>query len=169
MGVKEELRSLIVWNPNIQLRQGEVCFFFSKVQYGTPHLETTTKVKPGIGLGVVVPVTKHFGLGLGKRKVKTEISTQKVWDKESCELYVMDDRIALKFKCGVMDIDLGTVTNLKVNKDADTAISQILRKDYPAKLREYSDQLLLLGINYDRETKQHSCRIIKSIGQQAIP
>ena len=120
MGVKEELRSLIVWNPNIQLRQGEVCFFFSKVQYGTPHLETTTKVKPGIGLGVVVPVTKHFGLGLGKRKVKTEISTQKVWDKESCELYVMDDRIALKFKCGVMDIDLGTVTNLKVNKDALT-------------------------------------------------
>ena len=61
------------------------------------------------------------------------------------------------------------VLELKVNKDADTAISQILRKDYPAKLREYSDQLLLLGINYDRETKQHSCRIIKSIGQQAIP
>ena len=51
------------------------------------------------------------------------------------------------------------VLELKVNKDADTAISQILRKDYPAKLREYSDRLLLVGINYNRETKQHTCRI----------
>lgn len=51
------------------------------------------------------------------------------------------------------------VLELKVNKDADTAISQILRKDYPAKLREYSDHLLLVGINYDKETKQHTCRI----------
>ena len=51
------------------------------------------------------------------------------------------------------------VLELKVNKDADTAITQILRKDYPAKLREYSDRLLLVGINYDKETKQHTCRI----------
>ena len=51
------------------------------------------------------------------------------------------------------------VLELKVNKDADTAISQILRKDYPAKVREYSDRLLLVGINYDRDTKQHTCRI----------
>ena len=53
------------------------------------------------------------------------------------------------------------VLELKVNKDADTAISQILRKDYPAKVREYSDRLLLVGINYDRDTKQHTCRIDK--------
>ena len=51
------------------------------------------------------------------------------------------------------------VLELKVNKDADTAISQILRKDYPAKLQEYTDRLLLVGINYDRQTKQHTCRI----------
>ena len=51
------------------------------------------------------------------------------------------------------------VLELKVNKDADTAISQIRRKDYPDKLREYSNRLLLVGINYDRETKQHTCRI----------
>ena len=51
------------------------------------------------------------------------------------------------------------VLELKVNKDADSAITQILRKDYPAKLREYADRLLLVGINYDRETKLHTCRI----------
>ena len=51
------------------------------------------------------------------------------------------------------------VLELKVNKDADTAISQIFRKDYPAKVREYCDRLLLVGINYDRDTQQHTCQI----------
>lgn len=51
------------------------------------------------------------------------------------------------------------VIELKYNKDADTAISQILRKDYPAKVAQYADSLLLVGINYDRETKQHECHI----------
>ena len=55
------------------------------------------------------------------------------------------------------------VLELKVNKDADTAISQILRKNYPVKVREYSDRLLLVGINYDRNTKQHTCRIVKTM------
>ena len=51
------------------------------------------------------------------------------------------------------------VLELKVNKDADAAIDQIRRKQYPAKIQEYTDSLLLVGINYDRDTKQHSCRI----------
>mgnify|MGYP002625777130 CR=1 FL=1 len=51
------------------------------------------------------------------------------------------------------------VLELKVDKDADTAISQIKRKNYPAKLQDYTDRLLLVGINYNRETKQHDCTI----------
>ena len=51
------------------------------------------------------------------------------------------------------------VLELKVNKDADSAIDQIHRKQYPAKIAEYADSLLLVGINYDRKTKQHTCRI----------
>ena len=53
------------------------------------------------------------------------------------------------------------VIELKVNKDADSAIDQIRRKEYPVKVQEYADRLLLVGINYDRETKQHTCRIEK--------
>ena len=53
------------------------------------------------------------------------------------------------------------VLELKVNKDADAAIDQIHRKQYPAKVAEYADRLILVGINYDRETKQHTCRIEK--------
>ena len=57
------------------------------------------------------------------------------------------------------------VIELKFNKDADTAISQIKRKDYPAKVTQYADRLLLVGINYDRETKQHTCHIEKAAAQ----
>lgn len=51
------------------------------------------------------------------------------------------------------------VVELKFNKDADSAISQIRRKQYPAKVAQYADHLLLVGINYDRQTKQHTCII----------
>ena len=51
------------------------------------------------------------------------------------------------------------VLELKCDKGANSAIDQIHRKNYPAKVAEYADRLLLVGINYDRETKQHTCHI----------
>ena len=51
------------------------------------------------------------------------------------------------------------VIELKFGHSADTALDQIRRKDYPAKIAEYSGEILLVGINYDKETKQHSCKI----------
>jgi hypothetical protein len=51
------------------------------------------------------------------------------------------------------------VLELKYNRDADSAIDQICRKNYPQKILEYLDNLLLVGINYDRKTKKHSCHI----------
>jgi len=51
------------------------------------------------------------------------------------------------------------ILELKVNKDADSAIAQIHRKQYPAKVAEYAYRLLLVDINYDREAKQHTCHI----------
>ena len=54
------------------------------------------------------------------------------------------------------------VLELKYNQDADAAIDQILRKQYPAKVAEYTGELLLVGINYDKQQKKHQCRIVKS-------
>ena len=51
------------------------------------------------------------------------------------------------------------VVELKYNHSTDTAISQIKRKNYPEKLAEYTGDILLVGINYDKESKQHTCRI----------
>ena len=51
------------------------------------------------------------------------------------------------------------VVELKYNRDADAAIDQIKRRQYPAKLEQYADRLLLVGISYNRETKTHDCVI----------
>ena len=51
------------------------------------------------------------------------------------------------------------VIELKFNNTADTAIDQIKRKQYPAKIAEYTGDILLVGINYDRDSKLHTCKI----------
>ena len=52
------------------------------------------------------------------------------------------------------------VIELKFNNNtADTAIDQIKRKQYPAKIAEYTRDILLVGINYDKEAKKHTCKI----------
>ena len=51
------------------------------------------------------------------------------------------------------------IIELKYDKAVDTAIDQIHRKQYPAKVAQYTDNLLLVGITYHRDTKQHECRI----------
>ena len=53
------------------------------------------------------------------------------------------------------------VLELKYNLDADSAIAQIKRKQYPAKVAEYTDNLLLVGISYNKQQKTHTCRIEK--------
>lgn len=51
------------------------------------------------------------------------------------------------------------VVELKCDAGADSAIDQIKRKQYPAKVAQYATDLLLVGINYNRQTKQHTCQI----------
>ena len=55
------------------------------------------------------------------------------------------------------------VIELKYNKDAYTAIQQIKNRKYTQALEEYKGEILLVGINYDRENKNkpHSCVIEK--------
>lgn len=50
---------------------------------------------------------------------------------------------------------------LKWNKDAQTAIQQIKEKKYPEALMEYTGNILLVGISYDKKSKVHGCWIEK--------
>ena len=51
------------------------------------------------------------------------------------------------------------VVELKWNKDADGAIRQIRQKEYCHSLEEYTGNLLLVGINYNKKTQEHTCKI----------
>ena len=52
---------------------------------------------------------------------------------------------------------------LKWNKSAEGAIAQIKKKQYADWLKEYTGDILLIGINYDDE-KEHQCIIERYIG-----
>lgn len=51
------------------------------------------------------------------------------------------------------------VVELKWDKSAQGAIRQIREKKYCQSLTEYQGKLLLIGINYDKKTRVHSCEI----------
>ena len=54
------------------------------------------------------------------------------------------------------------VVELKYNKDTDAAIDQIKRNDYSQIAFEYTGEVVLVGINYDKngpEGKKHTCTI----------
>lgn len=50
---------------------------------------------------------------------------------------------------------------LKWDKTAEGAIQQIKDKRYISALREYKGNILLVGINYEKKSKKHQCRIEK--------
>ena len=51
------------------------------------------------------------------------------------------------------------ILELKWDKDAVGAISQIKEKQYIDALKDYHGNLILAGINYDKKTKEHICKI----------
>ena len=50
---------------------------------------------------------------------------------------------------------------LKYNRNADSAIKQIQEKRYTGKLLDYADNLILVGINYGKRSRKHTCKIMK--------
>lgn len=51
------------------------------------------------------------------------------------------------------------IVELKWDKTAKGAINQIKNKQYFESLKEYQGNLLLVGINYDKQTREHQCVI----------
>ena len=51
------------------------------------------------------------------------------------------------------------ILELKYNQSADTAITQIHEKRYAGKLQKYVGEVVLVGINYDKKSKLHDCKI----------
>ena len=51
------------------------------------------------------------------------------------------------------------IVELKWNKPAEGAIDQIKNRNYPAILKDYGGDILLVGVTYDEHSKQHTCQI----------
>jgi aminoglycoside N3'-acetyltransferase len=51
------------------------------------------------------------------------------------------------------------VVELKMNQSAESALAQIKERRYVEALSDYEGKVLLVGVNYDRETKKHTCVI----------
>lgn len=51
------------------------------------------------------------------------------------------------------------IVELKWNQNAQTALKQIREKRYPESVSDYTGNILLVAINYDRKTKEHQCLI----------
>ena len=51
------------------------------------------------------------------------------------------------------------VVELKWNRSAESALDQIHERNYPAVLKNYGGEILLVGINYDTKEKKHICKI----------
>ena len=51
------------------------------------------------------------------------------------------------------------VIELKWNQEALTALRQIKEKMYPTSIEQYTGNILLVAINYDKATKKHQCMI----------
>ena len=51
------------------------------------------------------------------------------------------------------------VVELKWNQNVQTALRQIKEKNYPDSILNYTGNILLVGISYDKGSKEHMCRI----------
>ena len=51
------------------------------------------------------------------------------------------------------------VVELKWNKTVHTALDQIIDRKYPASIVDYTGDILLVGITYNRKSKEHQCII----------
>jgi hypothetical protein len=51
------------------------------------------------------------------------------------------------------------VVELKMNQSAESALAQIKERRYVEALPGYDGKILLVGVNYDKDTKNHTCEI----------
>ncbi|MCI7024780.1 MAG: ATP-binding protein [Succinatimonas sp.] len=51
------------------------------------------------------------------------------------------------------------IIEIKKDANAKVALEQIKERDYVSRVKEHTDNILLIGINYDSKTKQHTCSI----------
>lgn len=60
------------------------------------------------------------------------------------------------------------IVELKCDHSAEEAVEQIRKKDYTDCLKDYSGEIVLVGINYDKKSKEHTCKIARTKNKSAM-
>ncbi|MGN0621026.1 MAG: PD-(D/E)XK nuclease domain-containing protein [Porcipelethomonas sp.] len=60
------------------------------------------------------------------------------------------------------------IVELKYDSSAESAIEQIKNKQYTDCLKDYSGEILLVGINYDKDSKKHFCFSLIILGDTVV-
>lgn len=60
------------------------------------------------------------------------------------------------------------IVELKCDYSAEKAVEQIRKKDYTDCFKDYSGEILLVGINYDKKSKEHTCKIERAKNKAAM-
>ena len=75
----------------------------------------------------------------------------------------------LKETWAMKEDEVALLIELKYDKSLETAIDQIRNRNYPQKLEHYKENMLIISINYEKDTsskevsyKHHSCSIEKA-------
>ena len=69
-------------------------------------------------------------------------------------------RNALMFVIGInVGLRASDLLELKWNQNARTALKQVKDKKYVSSILNYTGDILLVGINYDKQTREHQCVI----------
>ncbi len=55
------------------------------------------------------------------------------------------------------------IVELKWDQSVEGAIAQMKERNYSKALEEYSGNILLVGVNYDRDSKKHQCVIEEAV------
>ena len=55
----------------------------------------------------------------------------------------------------------GIACGIEVEPECTDALTQIKTKKYPSSILNYTGDILLVGINYDKKSKEHQCLIEK--------
>lgn len=72
------------------------------------------------------------------------------------------DMVFMPLPCYPAQIPM--LIELKWNRSANAAIKQIKNKEYHGALKGYKGEILLIGLNYSKKTKKHTCKIEKING-----
>ena len=106
----------------------------------------------------VIVITSGKG-GVGKTTTTANVGTGLA--QLNKKVVLIDTDIGLRNLDVVMGLENRIVYNLVDVVEGNCRVEQALIKDkkYPDSIAQFSGQILLVAVNYDKKTKEHQCQI----------